>query len=159
MRRLIVCVALLAWTQSNASLEEDGVWKAGVWNTTVWGEGVWREGEGDPPDPIPTIGPALNTVFTDTDVTGAVFRAGTAYTNSGNMYVRECDPPDVYVRGIGHSHDGAMCIDPDGSIDVDLAGWALTNEGEVVAEECEAVSYANGIPRGESHKVCMTDID
>lgn len=156
MRKALLAFALLLSFNAHASLEDDGVWAAGVWATTVWADGVWREG--DPPVSDP--GRRLSTLFISSSVPGtAVFVAGTAYTPGGYRYVRTCTPPTVAVRGISHSNDGAMCINPSGTIDADLAGWALNNAGEVIAEVCAATYFVNGIPRGTSGAVCMSDIE
>lgn len=161
MRRRLILAAVLAVTPfvARAAFENDGAWAAGSWASTSWADGAWAEDGGDPPGD--TTG-ALSTTFTSSAVPDtAVFLRGTAYTPAGSRYVAECSPPTVvYNSGIAHKADGAMCIDPGETIDVELAGWALTNDGEVVAEECAPEYYVNGIPRdGTTFAVCMTEVD
>lgn len=54
MKRIAVVVGLLLCGVANASLEDDGIWKAGVWATTVWTDGVWFEGT-EPTVVVPNV--------------------------------------------------------------------------------------------------------
>jgi hypothetical protein len=150
--RSVIAIALLLFAGSAQAAD---VWDSGVWDAGVWDAGVW-----DVDPPAATTG-SIDTDFISTAVPAtAVYREGTAYNNSnGERYVAACTTPAAYLAGVGHTFDGATCIDPAGTIDVELAGWALTAIGEVVAAECEPEYYVNGIPRDVLGPVCMSEVD
>ena len=103
---------------------------------------------------------ALSTIFISGSVpSSAVYKAGSAYASTGERYVKACSAPYAYVFGIAHSMDGALCIDTGGTVFVDVNGYGVTQEGEVVADTCEGAFFPNGIPRDASRSVCMTDVN
>ncbi len=103
---------------------------------------------------------ALSTTFISGSVPStAVYRGGSAYAQDGSRYVKACSAPYAYVFGIAHSMDGALCIDTSGSVQLDVNGYGVTSDGEVVADTCEGVYFPNGIPRDAARSVCMTDVN
>jgi hypothetical protein len=107
---------------------------------------------------------AIDGALTSTFIAGAVpatavYVRGTAFTPEGARYVADCITPDVFVQGVGHTSDGATCINPDGDIANDIAGWPVTSIGEVVAAICDPEFFVAGIPRDILGPVCMTDIN
>jgi hypothetical protein len=97
----------------------------------------------------------------ETEVPGtAVFVAGFAHTESGQRYVALWPASDeiVYVRGIACRPDGAMIIDPSGTIATYRNGWGLTARGEVVATTSTPDLIKAGFGLMHEGDVCMSEV-
>lgn len=141
------------------SLSVTGVWEAGVWATTVWEDGVWREGAyaGGSLGRLPTI-------FTSSPVPStAVYAGGQAFAPTGELYVCSLPANPVFLDGIAHRQDGAMCVTTSGTAVVSIAGWDVTDSGEVVVTNSTPDTYLAHEIHGvigllETGEVCMTDV-
>ncbi len=102
----------------------------------------------------------MSTTFTSSAIPAtAVYIRGTAYTPAGARYVSACTTPAVFLAGVGHTTDGATCIDTAGTIVNEIGGWPVTSIGEVVAAQCEPDYSVQGVPRSIDGPVCMSDIN
>ena len=100
------------------------------------------------------------TVFTTDPVPAtAVFMGGAAYAQNGARYVCALPANPVFLGGIAHRQDGAMCIEVDGTIRTHVGGWAVTDDGEVVAATGAPAVFHGGIGLLQNGSVCMTEVN
>jgi len=97
----------------------------------------------------------------ETEVPGtAIFVAGFAHTESGQRYVAlwPTSGQVVYVRGVACRHDGAMIIDPSGTVAAYINGWGLTARGEVVATTSTPDLIKGGFGLMHEGDLCMSEV-
>lgn len=123
---------------------------------SAWDQAGWIGGTAVSADGV------MGTTFLDDSTpvpAGSFFLGGIAHDGTGRRYVAEWPASNeaYIIGGIAIREDGAMLIDPSGTIVTHLGGIGLTYRGEIVAAVATPDLVHNGIGLKSDGTLCVSE--